>query len=174
MKRRYLSRRNQRGASLLEFTLVGIPLVFVLISIFELSRVMWVYHTLSSAAKEGVRFAQVHGANCVNGPSIPNNCTRTMADIAQQIQLWGTGLDPSTTTLTFSTSVGGSSQSCSLNGCPATVWPPAGANDIGRLIRIDISMPVPNAIALFWPGAGPGQTFGSFTLGASSTGLIQF
>ena len=40
-------RNRERGTTLLEFTLVGIPLIFLLISTVEISRGMWQYHTLA-------------------------------------------------------------------------------------------------------------------------------
>jgi Flp pilus assembly protein TadG len=39
-------KRTRRGSSILEFVLVGIPIIFVLISLFEISRGMWTYHTM--------------------------------------------------------------------------------------------------------------------------------
>ena len=54
---------KRRGNSMIEFTLVGIPLMFVLISIVELSRGMWIYHTLAHAVKEGTRYTAVRGQN---------------------------------------------------------------------------------------------------------------
>ena len=59
-------RRSRAGQAMVEFTFVGIPLMFTLISIFEVSRGMWIYHTLAYSVKNGVRFASVHGINCVN------------------------------------------------------------------------------------------------------------
>jgi hypothetical protein len=44
------STARTRGASSLEFALVGIPILFVLISSFEM------YHTLAYAIKEGSRY----------------------------------------------------------------------------------------------------------------------
>ena len=41
---------------MVEMTMVGIPLIFMLLAIFEMSRGMWMYHTLSYAVKNGVRF----------------------------------------------------------------------------------------------------------------------
>ena len=46
MNPKRLFRSRCGGQSLVEFTLVGIPLIFVLISVFEISRGMWMYHTL--------------------------------------------------------------------------------------------------------------------------------
>lgn len=167
---------------MLEFTFVGIPIMFLLISIFEISRGMWVYHTLSYAVKEGVRYAIVHGSDC--GPPLTNTCTTTIAKIAQLIQDSGVGLDTgdSKTLLTFIDGVGGRT-TCYLGGaanpCSAQtgVWPPTGgsppANQVGEIIEIDILTPFRSAIAMFWPGAR-GTQFGAYNLGASSSDRITF
>jgi Flp pilus assembly protein TadG len=47
--------KERGGTSLVEFTLVGIPMIFLLISTFEVARGMWEYHTLAYAVKEGTR-----------------------------------------------------------------------------------------------------------------------
>jgi len=84
-------RRRQKGNSLIEFTMVGIPLMFVIISTFEMSRAMWTYETLAYAVKEGTRYAAVHGENCAVSP---NNCAVKVSDIAGVVQAAGIGLDP--------------------------------------------------------------------------------
>ena len=181
--------QKQRGQAMLEFTLVGIPLMFVLISIFEISRGMWMYHTMAFAVKDGVRFASVHGINCINttgsGGSDPNFCQKTIADIAAQIQGSAVIFDPTQTTLTFFPGDGGvASTTCTMvgpgaGGCPqftANAWPPTGAGDlnsIGRPIRIDVTAPFRSALSMFWPGSRP-VNFGTFNLGASSTDYIQY
>ena len=58
-------RRDRRsGTTLLEFVLVGIPLLFLGISITEMARGMWQYHTLQFATKQAAAYASVHGATC--------------------------------------------------------------------------------------------------------------
>jgi hypothetical protein len=175
------SRSRRRGQSMLEFTLVGIPLMFVLISIFEISRGMWVYHTLAYAVKEGVRYAIVHGENCTqNG----NNCAASIATIAQKIQDAGVGIDTGTgkTLLTFKSGGVGNpptfatTDTCFLGDtCSANVaqWPAFGPNQVGQAIEIDIVTPFRSALALFWPG-GKAFMFGSANLPASATERIQF
>jgi len=162
---------KRRGQSLIEFTFVGIPVMFVLISVFEISRGMWNYHTLTYAVKEGVRYAIVHGQNC--DPTFGgNSCQVTQSGVATVIQNAGIGLDPQATKLTF-TAAGTASAACSLNACPATVWPPSGKNGVGQTIRIDIVTPFRSAIAMFWPGASP-VSFAVGNLGGSSSDNIQF
>jgi len=176
-------RRKQRGQNMVEFSLVGIPLMFLLISIFEVSRGMWNYHTLAYAAKAGVRFAVVHGADCYNqgNSSVYNNCLVSVAQIATQIQNAGVGLVPATTQVTFTSHAG--STSCYL-GTPvsgtacstlSTTWPPNDniSNTVGQSITIKIQTPFNSAIALFWPGAKI-VSFGSVIMYAQSQDNIRF
>jgi len=75
---------------MIEFTLVGIPMIFLLISIFEISRAMWNYHTLAFAIREGTRYAAVHGSGCSADPRA-TPCQATVAQVAQRIQDAGIG-----------------------------------------------------------------------------------
>src|SRR5271166_3255262 len=89
-------RSNRRsGSSTLEMVFVGIPTIFVLISVFEMARGMWIYHTLAYAIKEGTRYAAVHGQNCNPTVNPGNNCQVTVGQIAQVIEHAAVGLDPS-------------------------------------------------------------------------------
>ena len=72
------NRRKRLGQSLVEFTFVGIPIIFILISVFEVSRGMWIYQTLAHSVKNGTRYASVHGINCVSTSFNSNNCTVNM------------------------------------------------------------------------------------------------
>jgi hypothetical protein len=180
MTTRNRSRSARSGQSLVEFTFVGIPLMFVLISIFEISRGMWMYHTLAYSVKEGVRYAIVHGVNCTQGG---NTCqvnmgpANTVGTVSWVIRQAGVGLDLKKTSVTFI--AGGNTTTCSLdNGggtspCPFTQWPPPGANQLGQTIEIDITTPFRSAIAMLWPGAKP-ASFAARVLGASSSDSIQF
>jgi len=145
-------KQRQRGSAMIEFTLVGIPMIFLLISIFEMSRAMWNYHTLAFAIREGTRYAVVHGSGCSTDPR--NSCQATVAQVARRIQDAGIGLDASELTLTFTSS--GNSIKCTLNAClgTATNWPEAPKNTPGNAIAISGSLPFQSAMAMFWPGAG--------------------
>src|SRR5258708_35475032 len=123
-------KRTERGQSMLEFTLVGVGIMFVLISIFEASRGMWNYHTLAYAMREGTRYAVVHGANCSTDPL--NSCQVTVGQIAQKIRDAGIGLDSSQFNVTFTSS--GTTISCTLDTCltDATPWPVPPDNIPGR------------------------------------------
>ena len=173
---------SRNGSSILEFTLAGIPLVFVLISTVEMARGMWVYHTLAYAIKEGTRFAIVHGQDCVTDP---NNCPVRISDVAAQIQWAGVGLDANVLQLTFASSTrsvpSSGSQSLQTSLSDNTYWPTnakgqavdAGANT-GLPLTITGTYLYRSAISLFWPGAGKGVAFGAYNLIATSTERIEF
>ncbi len=57
------SRRGQRGASMVEFVLSFTVVIFLIFSMFEMIMLFYSYSTLTDAAKEGVRYAIVHGHN---------------------------------------------------------------------------------------------------------------
>ncbi len=174
------ARRKQIGNAVIEFTFIGIPLMFVLISVFEMARGMWVYHTLAYAIKEGTRFAIVHGHNCAIDP---HDCAVRVSDIAARIKDAGVGLDPAVLKLRF-TSVTRAIPEDTLENYLANnaYWPtyakgvtPADTGGTpGNNLTITGTYVFQSAIAMFWPGAGPGTVFGSFNLPASSTERIQF
>src|SRR5260370_39806738 len=92
-------KQRQRGSAMIEFTLVGIPMIFVLISVFEISRGMWNYHTLAYAVKEGTRYTIVHGSDWSSDTQ--NSCGGPVCQVAQRIQYAGIGTDPSRLQITF-------------------------------------------------------------------------
>jgi hypothetical protein len=176
------------GQSLVEFTFVGIPIIFVLISVFEVSRGMWIYHTLAHAVKEGVRYASVHGYNCtqngntcaVNMGPVANKCDGTNTSVAEVIRCAAIGLDPTKTNISFYTFPQGTARtlqgSCTLatGSCSATQFPPDLANQVGVYrVEINITTPFNSAIAMLWPGAKP-VSFASGTLGATSADTVKF
>ena len=173
-------RERQRGGStLIEFTLVGIPLVFVLISVFELARGMWTYHMVSAAVKRGTRYAVVHGQDCTMPP---NTCTVTIAQITSQIKDVGRGLLPTQFDLTF-TPATGSAVSCVAgtgsdpNDCTSqtsTQFPPLGANGVGTDVKISGRYPFRSIISMLWPESGKVGMFAAVNFSATSTERIQF
>ena len=49
--------RNERGAALVEFSLVAAIMLAVLFGVIEIGRLMLVYNTLADAARAGARYA---------------------------------------------------------------------------------------------------------------------
>ena len=179
-----MSSGRRKGSVTVEMTLVGIPVIFVLVSIFEISRGMWMYETASFAVREGVRFAAVHGVNCKpSPPTVTNDCLKTAFQVTAVIRSAAVALGQESlanTPVTFSVpSVPTvTSFNCNLDGttgdarCSA-VWPDDGANSPPNVISISLSTPFRSALAMFWPGSRP-VAFGQVNLGASSSDSIQF
>ncbi|MDP2996751.1 MAG: TadE/TadG family type IV pilus assembly protein, partial [Bryobacterales bacterium] len=169
-----MRRHRRKGSAMIEFTLVGIPMIFVLVSIFEMSRAMWVYHTLAYAVKDAVRFAVVHGKSCETA----GGQATTVQQIAERVQWAGVGLLPDVLNLSLTTASGTVNcfplASClAIAGPPATPgntarWPPEPGNMRGDTLVATGTYPFRSALSMFWPGAGPGMTFGTFTLRANS------
>ena len=162
---------------MVEFTLVGIPLLFVLVSIFEVARGMWIYQTLAYAMKETARFVIVKGENCV---ATGNSCGVTVQQISSVIQNRGVGLLPGQLNITLIST--GSTVTCNpLSSCSGntTPWPtlttPADpGSGRGRDITVTGTYPFRTALSLFWPGSRGQGSLGVFTLGASSRERIEF
>jgi Flp pilus assembly protein TadG len=65
--------RSDHGQATIEFALVIIFLMVMVLSILEMVLFMHTYNVLADSAKEGVRYAIVHGANNsqASGPTCP-------------------------------------------------------------------------------------------------------
>ena len=65
--------RSVRGQASVEFALVIVLLMITIVSMLELIMLMHTYNTLADAAKEGVRYAIVHGTgnSTPSGPLCP-------------------------------------------------------------------------------------------------------
>jgi hypothetical protein len=174
--------RSGRGNATIEFTLVGIPLVFVLISTIEMARGMWIYHTLAYAVKEGTRYAVARGQN----NTLANHST--YQGVCNAIIQAGAGLIKDDLSLTFQSAT----QTKSFpngNDCLADTdpWPPGATvskidDQVGQPIWITGYYPFVSTISMFWPGAGQGMAFQNLTcngpfalcLPAASQDVMQF
>jgi len=170
-----MRRRWCRGSEPLEMTLVGIPLIFLLITTFEMARGMWLYHTMAYSIREGTRYSVVHGLNCSLSP---NSCTVTISNIATVIQNQDGGLSSGSLSLTF-TDNSGTTTTCTLANCIANytsaAWPNSTNNSPGMKIKIEGTYPFTGVIAMFWPGATHALGgYQSINLYASSKESIQF
>src|SRR5437879_4685548 len=147
--------KRERGSNIVEFTLAGIPVIFLIYSTIELSMAMWNYHTLAYAVNEGAHYAAVRGEGCsANG----NTCGTTVGGLAHQIASAAIGIPADQVNVTLTTA-SGQAQPCNpVSSCfsSTTAWPPAANNDnkAGKDVTISAQYPFPSALAMFWPGAG--------------------
>jgi Flp pilus assembly protein TadG len=72
-----MRRRDPRGQALLEFALVLPIFLILLMGVIDVGRAIWAQNSLASAAREGARFAIVHGGSdttaCPVGPTLRTN-----------------------------------------------------------------------------------------------------
>jgi TadE-like protein len=77
---------HPRGQALVEFALIFPLFIFLLIAMFDLGHVVWANNALATAAREGARFAVVHGGStrstCPQGP-LPTNYGGTSGTVAE-------------------------------------------------------------------------------------------
>ena len=166
---------------MLEFTLVGIPLIFLWLSVVQMGIGMWQYHTIQYAVKAAASYASVHGATCAS----PNSCFVNVSDVVNMFQTNAIGVPMSKVALTLTSQNASVTcpvvSSCSSNASWSTTWPPTANNDnaVGSWIKIRADYTFNSALAMFWPGAGAVQ-FGSsagagaFDFPGYSYQLIQF
>jgi Flp pilus assembly protein TadG len=166
------TRRHLGGNTGLEFTMIGIPLVFVLISTVEMARAMWAYNSLGHSVRDAVRFAIRAGENC---STPPNDCATSVSAMATRVQQAAFGIPVADLNLTL-TSGNGTTQCNPSTVCvdDNSAWPPAGANAVGDEITIAATYTFRPAIAMLWPGSGSVPAPGAVVLRASSTERIQF
>lgn len=62
-----LLRTDEAGQSLIEFALVLPLLLLIMTGLFDVARATWQENTLAYAAREGTRYAIVHGSASVDG-----------------------------------------------------------------------------------------------------------
>jgi len=165
-------RNGRRGSTLLEFTLTGIPLMFLSLSIVECSIAMLEYDSMANAATVAARFAASHGATCAQSP---NSCTVRIEDVANVIASSAWIISNSTMSVTFTDNSG--STTCELSVCQTNTaqFPSStsAANAVGNPITINVSHKVTNPLPMFWPPNADFDDTG-YNLSANSLQVIQF
>jgi len=175
-------RKRQSGEAMVEFTMIGIPLLFVWISTVEMARGMWQYHTLQYATKMTNAYVATHGATCAS----PNSCSVTMGDVVGVFQQNAIGIPMANVKLTLLTANNSVTcnqvSACSSNASWGNTWPTSanGDNAVGKSTEVKTYYTFNTALAMFWPGSGTPWAFGSaagsgvFIFPGYSYELIQF
>jgi Flp pilus assembly protein TadG len=92
-------RQVNAGQALVEFALVLPLFLLMLFAMVDIGRVIWANDNLANAAREGARWASVHGnwklAECQTGPSAgtapPIQCTPTTPDYKEPTRVHARG-----------------------------------------------------------------------------------
>jgi Flp pilus assembly protein TadG len=165
-------RRSRHGSTLVEFTLLGIPVIFLFTSVMTCSVDMWQFFTLSYAVKQTARYAALHGISCTQNS---NTCQVTRATIATFFQNQSIALSAAGTTLILND--GSGAITCNpVTACPSSTsnFPSSGHNGLGGQITVTAKYSLTNPIFMFWPGTSGSIVSNSFLVGATSTQEILF
>jgi Flp pilus assembly protein TadG len=73
-------RSDQGGQSLIEFALVLPLLLLIITGLFDVARATWQENTLAYAAREGTRYAIVHGSASVDGTVVSSTNDQPIVD----------------------------------------------------------------------------------------------
>jgi Flp pilus assembly protein TadG len=133
------------GDTLVEFALISFMFIMVLAGVVELGRMVLVYNTIANAAREGTRYAIVHGADQTVSPSGPGNVTAVQTVVKN---FASAGL-VDTTALTI------------------TVSYPNGNNTAGSPVAVKV-------LYTYDPFVGYFSSILNTTLGSTSEGIITY
>jgi Flp pilus assembly protein TadG len=149
-------RRRQGGQAIVEFALTLTLLMLLMFAILELSIFIYTYSVLANAAKEGVRYAIVHGVNSgsASGPSSSAAssppCTASSSNVTNVVNqtksFAGFSMLSTTNVNVFV---------CYLDG----------NNKLNSLVEVSVNYPYRPLFGFNWP---------SVTLYANSAGRIVF
>lgn len=167
------NRKGERGNQTIEFTLVGVPIIFLLFSTANMSFSMLTLHTLQEAAEQGARYVSTRGSDCTT-----STCAVTVAKIANVISNSAPGINAANLNLTLTSTAGsGSTQTCApISSCTgtSTVWPPSGANTVGGDIVVQLDGAVTAPMFMYWGGSSAVKTTSPTTFHATSRQRIMY
>jgi len=112
-----LLRSDEAGQSLVEFALVLPLLLLIITGLFDVARATWQENTLAYAAREGTRYAIVHGAAAVDGTVVRPGADQPVVDVVR------------------AAAVGVPSVSV------AVAWPDSGCYDRSCRVQVDATAP---------------------------------
>ena len=159
---------RQAGQVMVEFVLTIVFLFVLFVSVLQMILLMHAYNTLADAAKEGVRYAIVHGTqnSICSGPSTSSVCPKPDSSGAnvQTVVINFASLSfqnmlPGDVAVNYNpkdqngTCPNGTKGSCTGSGC----------SDPGCTVRVTVSHTYTPLFGLPWP---------SFTLNAAAQGRI--
>jgi Flp pilus assembly protein TadG len=131
-----LTRSDEEGSSLVEFALSASVFFMMLIGIMEMSVLLFTFHFVSEAAREGSRYAMVRGnSSYTNCPAASSPCPTSQSAIQTYVRgLTLAGLNPANMTVTASYSAFPSGGTCTPN---------ANCENAGNLVTVRVTYAYP-------------------------------
>jgi len=126
-RRLFWRRSDERGQNTLEAAICMTLFLMVLFGLIELSFVLYTYHAVAESAREGTRYAIVHGSACT-----PSGCTASASTIESYVE--GLGLLNASAMSVTTTWSAGTQSTCS---------PSASCNNPGNLVQVSVQYQIP-------------------------------
>jgi len=145
---------DERGQAIVEFALVIGFLVILLVSMLEMSLFLYNYAVLTDAAKEGVRYAIVHGS------STGNSLTGSVESAP-----WSTCTTAATGGVLTTVQSYAAASLHNTSGMSVDLCYPDGNNNPGSGVQVNVSYPYSPLFLTNWA---------TVTISATSVGRIQF
>jgi TadE-like protein len=151
-------KRKQRGQALVEFALTILFIFLLFVGMLEMIFLLYAYNTLADAAKEGVRYAIVHGTGNTqcSGPGLPSGSPPVICPDPS-----GTNVQTVVTNFAGLSMQSGSTVVVDYNPNNANL---ALCNVPGCMVRVKVSQTYQPFFGLGWP---------SVTLYAAADGRIM-
>lgn len=144
--------REQSGQAQVEFIFSIIFLMIFIAGIIEIIMLVYTYNVLADSAKEGVRYAIVHGTENTSSCSGPGAGSVTCSD--------STAANVSTAVTTYAKFSGHSTASMTVT----TTYPDSSSAAPNR-VRVTVSYPYQPLLGLGWP---------TITVNAAAEGRIMY
>jgi Flp pilus assembly protein TadG len=87
-RRRWTRSRNEEGSALVEFALTVPILMTFFFGLIQVCLASYTHQVISETAREGTRYAMVHGSSCVTGNG-STSCTATAAAVNSYVAAHG-------------------------------------------------------------------------------------
>jgi hypothetical protein len=165
--------QDEAGQAMVEFVLVMVFIFIVFVSFLQVILLMYAYNTLADSAKEGVRYAVVHGTglgpnNC-SGPGNPPVAPACSDSNGANVANWaanfaGLSFQPITSTNNGCTNANGINVCYDPNGANTNSSFGQACSAPGCLVRVTVSHTYHPLFGLGWP---------SFTLYAAADGTVM-
>jgi Flp pilus assembly protein TadG len=148
------ARRREAGQAQVEFALVIVFIMLLIVGFMEVILMMHTYNVIADAAKEGVRYAIVHGAGNTGGCGPASCAAITGAPGTGVVKTYAQYSLHDTTTMTVAVDYnpGGNNGAVACNTSPC-------------LVRVTVSYPYQPIFGLGWP---------TVTVNAAAEGRIVF
>ena len=167
---RQFGRRREGGQATLEFALVIPIFLVILVGMVDVGRTIWANNALANAAREGARYAIVHGGSKSNPCPVGPPAQLTVVPAASASCPFPSPSKESIRTVVTQFLVGGGSNVvitvCYGTGCSGDTDIAGATNERGTPVTVSVSSRVDTIM-------GSLLNLGSFNLDATSTMLVN-